>query len=533
MRRAGSDQHYFTVRGRGFDLKEWSRILSVVEGVVEAAKKSGFQATFKGNAWELVVGAPGSPDLKIIRKGEPNIPKEIRTEGMFDVVVQTVLTAIKKIAPDIFEMTSPDGRDYRRLLAKAPVPRGQGSWSRMKRLDHAPKTKEEAFLRAMSKQKWRHSETGNQVEFVSLPKKEQTKLRQRWEQEFGDQYQRALENAKEESEEAQKEMQEAGKAVTHLDREKEKAEEAQGLEEAYEKTLQKMANWPQERREASTMNEDIIRKAAIRVAKTTEDPELKRELLSILRPSARSAKGEGTHVQAKDDSEKESRFEEGKSVDIGTWLKDNGYADAAKKWEKHEGEIAKKASSVLFPEMHKLAWHHVLAFAKANPESKVASGSTAERVTAADTLARKWIVSASDNVHKYAEASAEELETAISKAASNRDTGTLYTLQFAKALRGMTKKTSADDAWLNVESFTKAATEVWGSEHLAKEWIQEAIERPGRVRKYLGVPEGEDIASGKLDSAIEKVKGTGNKSLLSALLLAKRLKKMHKNAEAA
>jgi hypothetical protein len=33
---------------------------------------------------------------------------------------------------------------------------------------------------------------------------------------------------------------------------------------------------------------------------------------------------------------------------------------------------------------------------------------------------------------------------------------------------------------------------------------------------------------GKLDAAIEKVKDTGNKSLLSALLLAKRLKKMDK-----
>ena len=335
-----------------------------------AAKKNGLQATFEGNAWEMVVGAPGAQDLKIIRKGEPNIPKEIQTKGMFDVVVQTVLTAIKKIAPDIFEMTSPDGRDYRRLLAKSQATRGQGAWSRMKRLDHSPKTKEEAFLRAMSKQKWRHSETGNQVEFVSLPKKEQTKLKKRWEQEFGDQYERAIETAKDEAEDAHKELQEAGKAVTKLDREKEKAEKAEGLDEAYEKTLQKMANWPHEGREANTMNEDLIRKAAIRVAKTTEDPELKRELLSILRPTAAVA------VQAQDDGEKERRHEEGKSVDIGTWLKDNGYADAAKKWEKHEGEIAKKASSELFPEMHKLAWHHVLAFAKTNPESKVASGST-------------------------------------------------------------------------------------------------------------------------------------------------------------
>ena len=97
----------------------------------------------------------------------------------------------------------------------------------------------------------------------------------------------------------------------------------------------------------------------------------------------------------------------------------------------------------------------------------------------------------------------------------------------AKRLQIATIKTSADDAWLNEESFTKAATEVFGAEKIGKDWIQDAIKRPGRVRDYLKVPEGQDIPAGKLDSAIQKVKGEGgNKSLLSALLLAKRLKKM-------
>jgi carbonic anhydrase/acetyltransferase-like protein (isoleucine patch superfamily) len=61
---------------------------------------------------------------------------------------------------------------------------------------------------------------------------------------------------------------------------------------------------------------------------------------------------------------------------------------------------------------------------------------------------------------------------------------------------------------------------------VADKWIQDAIKRPGRVREYLNVPEGQDIPMGKLDSAIEKVKGTGDHSLLSALILAKRLKSM-------
>ena len=68
---------------------------------------------------------------------------------------------------------------------------------------------------------------------------------------------------------------------------------------------------------------------------------------------------------------------------------------------------------------------------------------------------------------------------------------------------------------------------------IAEKWIQDAIKRPGRVREYLGVPEGQDIPMGKLDAAIEKVKGTGDTSLLSALILAKRLKDMNKGAAAA
>jgi len=60
----------------------------------------------------------------------------------------------------------------------------------------------------------------------------------------------------------------------------------------------------------------------------------------------------------------------------------------------------------------------------------------------------------------------------------------------------------------------------------ADKWIQDAIKRPGRVREYLGVPKGQDIPMGQLDAAIKKVQGSGDHSLLSALILAKRLKKM-------
>ena len=65
----------------------------------------------------------------------------------------------------------------------------------------------------------------------------------------------------------------------------------------------------------------------------------------------------------------------------------------------------------------------------------------------------------------------------------------------------------------------------------AENWIKGAIKDPGRVREYLGVKEGETIPAAKLDAAIEKLKAVENKSddqksLLSALVLAKRLKGM-------
>jgi hypothetical protein len=436
------EQHYFTVRGRGFDLKQWSRVLSETARLVESANKAGYDATFDGDARRIRVRGPGTDELVIYRAGEPGAPNEIMTEGDFDDLVQTLFTAIKKIAPDVFEMTSPDGRDYRRLYAKQP-----GSWSRMKRIDQLPKTKEEAFLKAMGKQKWRHPETSNQVEFISLPKKEQTKLRHRWEQEFGERYQKALDKARSEYEEAHKEVEDAASSVSEAKREKEKAEKAKGLEEAYEKTLERMARHGPAPEKANSMDDEIIRRAAIRVAAKTENTALKHEILSLLRGTEKAAK--------EDDGEKEGRFEEGEDVDVGKWLRDHGHEEAARAWERYEGDVEdlkkKSASSKVFPEIHDMARRHVLAFAHKNPTSKVATGSTRDRVAATDRLAKKW--------------------------------------------------------------------------------IQDAIKRPGRVREYLDVPEGEDIPMGKLDTAIEKVKGSGNKSLLSALLLAKRLKKMDRKSE--
>lgn len=61
---------------------------------------------------------------------------------------------------------------------------------------------------------------------------------------------------------------------------------------------------------------------------------------------------------------------------------------------------------------------------------------------------------------------------------------------------------------------------------VAKDWIGKAVKREGRVRKFLGVAEGEKIPMGELDAAIKEMEGRKDKdpSLLAALKLAKRFK---------
>lgn len=73
-----------------------------------------------------------------------------------------------------------------------------------------------------------------------------------------------------------------------------------------------------------------------------------------------------------------------------------------------------------------------------------------------------------------------------------------------------------------------------------KLWIQGAISNEGRVRKHLDVKEGEKIPADKLNAEIARLRkkteeagGSGlskdEKSLYSALVLAKRLRKFSKS----
>lgn len=423
-----SAQHFFTVRGRGFNDVQWKNLTSAAAKIIDRAKAAGAKVSLESDATHVLVASEdGGGPLVIWKVGEPNVAKEVTASGQFDVVVQTLFAVIKKIAPSIFEMTCPDGRDYRQVLA-----RGEPSkWKKMKQHGHAAESKEEAFLSAVSKKTWHHPDTGNNVEFVSLPKKEQTKIRHQWELEYGRHIDEAEDKAK-------KEVDEAKDAIHDLDRAQDKAT-AKPKRKASEGTMKSI--------------DRTIFRAAIRVASKTNDVALKRELLRILRDASCGdgpmACGDvpgiacGDGPMACGDDPMMARHEEGKDVDVGTWLRENGHPEAAAKWDHHEGEIGSKSAAV-FPDIHRLAWEHVVVFARSRPQSKTATSSTSRRIAAANKI--------------------------------------------------------------------------------AEQWIQDAIKRPGRVREYLGIPEGETIPMGKLNAAIAKVKDTGNKSLLAALMLAKRLK---------
>lgn len=59
---------------------------------------------------------------------------------------------------------------------------------------------------------------------------------------------------------------------------------------------------------------------------------------------------------------------------------------------------------------------------------------------------------------------------------------------------------------------------------MAKKWIQEAIKKPGALRKTLGVKEGEVISKSKLKKAAQ----SKNKTTRKRAVLAETLRKMRK-----
>lgn len=129
--------------------------------------------------------------------------------------------------------------------------------------------------------------------------------------------------------------------------------------------------------------EERIRRATIRVAARTRDPQLRRKLLALLK-------------DAGDYNDLTARFPEGEEVDVADWLTEKGNPDAAKKWRKNTDKYRDKfkTASRTFPGMRKTAWRQVLGFVHRNPRSKLARASSATKVVVADRLVHRWVQSA-------------------------------------------------------------------------------------------------------------------------------------------
>lgn len=392
--RKSAGQHFFTVRGRGFTGRQWEKILTLAQEVAERSTEEGIRITVKADPRCLEVRPKGKGQpFMLWRQGDPDVACEIMTEGKFDLVVQSLLTGIKKIAPDILIMTSPDGRSYRRVLG------AESAWKRVKEFDRTPRTKEEAFLHAMSRKKWPNPDTGNRVEFISLPKKEQSRLKRNWEQEFGHQWVEVREEAERKVDKAKKKVQEAGKAMDKLDKQQKRMEKAKGLGA-----------------KKAAVRDRLIRKAAIRVAHNTDNKELRHQILEALRDSS-----------PKVASEKRP-------------------ATAPSTKARLKAQANKINVSKVFPELKELAWKTTLAFARGNPASKTASVSTAARVAASDRLARKWLQATIENPHqtheylgleKGAKIPEDKLHEGIARAHQQGDRSMLAALLIAKKLQAL------------------------------------------------------------------------------------------------
>jgi len=99
-----------------------------------------------------------------------------------------------------------------------------------------------------------------------------------------------------------------------------------------------------------------------------------------------------------------------------------------------------------------------------------------------------------------------------------------------KDMRDMYADPEIRSVWLSeVRRRKKSAS----ARRVAKDWIQKAVKKPGRLHKHFGIPEDEDIPVAKIKGEITKLKkkaerSTEETSLLRALNMALTLKDMSK-----
>jgi hypothetical protein len=424
-------QHYWTVRGSGFDEKQWRAILRATRSVVENAAADGIEvdATYRSDVIKIAPKSiskdSGAEPLRLYKNdGGAETYNAVCTDmEPYDPVVVSILTVAKKIAPDVIEITSDGGTDVfgrkyaTRLLEgsthRQPVHQNNSDTMLEERrkkqeIESIRKKKEDAFRQMVKRQKWRHPKTRNMVEYVTLPWEERKAIRSQWDDVYGKHFDEAL------------------RLRQRAEKYRKKTEEAAGAaRQEAEKGMEKGKQIPPGLKEKQAMRTEIlIRKAAIRVAAETSDGQLRRALLDIL---AKDLPPEFLKNIKK-------KKEDSKSEDSDK--------STEKPWESKKAKLQQELFALYLPQ----ARASINAFYSLRPTSRVANASTATRVHLADKLAKKW--------------------------------------------------------------------------------IQDAIEHPGRVRKYLKKKPGEKITQSELDEAIQNVEKTDNTSLLRALQMAKTLIKM-------
>jgi hypothetical protein len=543
MLRTAAYQHYWTVRGRGFNPKQWRALLRVTNRIVKNALADDIKVQYEAEADQIKIipKNSGGEIFQLYRDdGNANTFNSVRTDmDHYDDVVVSILTAAKKIAPDLIEVSSDGGADvFRRRYANvdkamrdvvgfapgggdggsAPAPSGDvggGTFGMPAfNIDESESSMEKAWDKAIKGVKVRNPDTGHMVLINSLSPSNRGRYRKEFEHRWKQQAAQAKQRAKQHAQKTKKTTEQA----------RQKAEKGSG----------KAAPGKSRPKEKKAMNEQSVRDAAIRVAAETRDPKLKQAILHVLA-------GKGLPPEFL-----KNKIEKGSDAD-GDGKKNEG--EGKKPWEKDDKDDKKKDDKKAAYEQTILAAYNLFlpvaqksvnAFYAENPDSKIAGASTAQRVALAAKIAKSWIYEGMGNASLVRKASGvaegeaikvAHLDEAIRKAT---DLKTQRALVVAKVLQEEATKAASTShvameelmAAYKYSEEDMAEMEKEGGCKLGKKWIQDAIKRPGRVREYLGIPEGKDIPMGKLNEAIKKEKGKDNKSLMSALLLAKRLKGM-------
>jgi hypothetical protein len=128
MRKTAGYTHYWQVRGRGFTDKQWRAILSLAAEIIGHAAEKGIVIAGPDGTGEAELGArcidlngagdEGAQRFHFSKEADPAWGRCKTNHQPYDAVVVSILTAAKKVAPDVLEISSDGGRDvFKRILA--------------------------------------------------------------------------------------------------------------------------------------------------------------------------------------------------------------------------------------------------------------------------------------------------------------------------------------------------------------------------------------------------------------------------------